>query len=172
MGTCSPGEGSCREGMRSVMRCPTTSSADAKPCRCAKSPSQDVTVPWEEKPVLSLVTHASCASALNLTEPPCLPAEGKAVGAPPAPPLEVQGQRQPPPEHRLPSPARCSHTHVPPGTRRSPAHAGGSGTTHTTSTPAPALSAACVPAPPRGRCMALSKCYAHPLGGQARIPCV
>lgn len=84
--------------------------------------------------------------SLNLTEPPCLPEEGKAVDAPAAPPLEVQGQREPPSECRLPPPARYSQTRVPPGTRGSPAHAGGSRTTHTTGTPAQALSAACVSA--------------------------
>lgn len=93
---------------------------------------------------VSLVTHVSCASALNLTEPPCLPAEGKAMGAPPAPPLEVQ----PPSERRLPSPARRSQTRVPPGTHRSPAHAGGSRTTHTLGTPRrPRVRPACRPPP-------------------------
>lgn len=64
-----PGGGSCTEGMRSAMRCPSTSSTDAHPCRRAKRLSHDVTMPLQETPVfLSPRVKASGTSASNSTQ--------------------------------------------------------------------------------------------------------
>lgn len=120
--------------------------------------------------MLSLMIQIPCASASNLTEPPYLPAEGKAVVHPAPQPQKCRGKGSRP-QNVVSQPCQTFPNTCSP---RDPQKPGSrwrfTNHTHNRHSHASLKCSLRVSHHPGGTRMTLSKCKDHPVGGWAHIP--